>query len=57
MGEHDNLDQRWWHVYRVPRGLPAPLWYTGLGLGGLALCVTVGGLMGTLLALVNAWFR
>lgn len=40
-------------LVRVPPGVPAWLWYIALALGALALCVALGGLLGTVLGLLN----
>ncbi len=44
-------------LLRVPKGVPAWLWYTALWLGVLALCVTLGGLAGAILGLIAGWSK
>lgn len=44
-------------LLRVPTGVPAWLWYLSLALGGLALCVALGGLIGAVLGLIAGWSK
>lgn len=44
-------------LVKVPTGVPAWLWYTGLTIGALGACVALGGLVGATIALTNEWFQ
>lgn len=44
-------------LLRVPKGVRAPLWYAALVLGGLALCVALGGIVGAVLGLIAGWSK
>lgn len=44
-------------LVRVPKGVPAWLWYFALALGGLTLCVALGGLTGAVLGLIAGWSK